>query len=320
VKFATIRHQGESKFVFSRDGKAWSLWVDYSKNFSTDKTVSQVQTLIDFVRRSEILTDHLKKNEKVSASLATFSVKDSDYLLPFTPVTFRDFYCFEEHVMAARKGRGLDMIPEWYQAPIFYYSNHLSFRGPSDLMPYPKDSTQLDCELELACVIGKEVRNATLEEARAAIFGYSILNDWTARDFQAFEMKVNMGPTKGKDFCTTFGSVIVSADELGAPDKKGFDREIELTINGEVMTKKNWNGIQFSFEEMLVRASKNCTVYPGEVFGSGTMGGGCLLEHNLGKDTKRWLKIGDTVGMRWLPSGKTSGAEPFVINKIGEPQ
>ncbi|MBN8555572.1 MAG: fumarylacetoacetate hydrolase family protein [Deltaproteobacteria bacterium] len=319
MRYATIQHQGSSHFALSKDGAKWFLWQDYAKQFATDKVVSQTQNFLDFVKRSDALVDHLKKNEASLAKLSTFSVKDTDFLLPFIPVTFRDFYCFEEHVMAARKGRGLEMIPEWYQAPIFYYSNHLSFRGPNEVVAYPKDSTQMDCELELACVIGKEIRNATLEQARAAIFGYSILNDWTARDFQAFEMKINMGPTKGKDFCTTFGSQIVSADELGAAKAKGFDKEIELTINGEVFTKKNWSGIQFSFEEMIVRASKNCTIYPGEVFGSGTMGGGCLLEHNLGKDTKRWLKIGDTVGMKWLPSHSTSTSEPFVLNKIGEP-
>ena len=125
------------------------------------------------------------------------------------PTSMRDGYAFRQHVESARRNRGLEMIPEWYEAPIFYYSNHLSFRGPFDDIAYPKDSQELDLELEIACVIGREIRNANLEEARAAIFGYSLVNDWTARDFQRFEMKVNMGPTKGKDFATSFGSYII---------------------------------------------------------------------------------------------------------------
>lgn len=318
MRLATVRLNGSSQFAFATDRQnahEYFLWADYAQKFSNDKIVSQTKTFLDFVKRNDVLIPHLKQNEKVLSELKAHRINAGDYLLPFTPVTFRDFYCFEEHVMTARKGRGLEMIPEWYQAPIFYYSNHLSFRGPFEDIPYPKDSNEVDCELEIACVIGKEVRNADLEEARKAILGYALINDWTARDFQRFEMKVNMGPTKGKDFATSFGSYIVTADELESKrTPKGFDVEIELKINGESFTRKNWKDIQFSFEEMLVRASKNCTIYPGEVFGSGTMGGGCLLEHNIVKSTQRWLKMGDTVTMQWLPGG------PEISNKIGEPK
>src|SRR5439155_1408746 len=144
------------------------------------------------------------------------------------------------------------------------------------------------------------------------IFGYAVLNDWSARDvWLQSESKLNMGPSKSKDFCTTFGSYIITADEMESQrDKKGFNIELEVTLNGELMTRKNWNGITFSFEEMLVRASKNCTVYPGEVLGSGTMGKGCLMEHNLAREAKVWLKPGDQVEMRWLPDG------PRLNNKI----
>lgn len=313
MRFATIKVQGQPAFAFSKnlaDGSKWILWSEYAKAFQGDKTVSGVVTLLDFVKRSEILKDHLIKNESAWSKITPVTVSSTDYATPFIPLAFRDFYCFEEHVKTARKGRGLEMIPAWYEAPVFYYSNHLSFKGPYETISHPRDCTELDCELELACVIGKEIRNATIDEAAKSIFAYGLVNDWTARDFQRWEMPMNMGPAKGKDFATSFSSFLVTADELKRSNK-GFDVDVELTINGETLTKNNWNKIQFSFEEMIVRASKNCTLYPGEVLASGTMGGGCLLEYNINHQTKRWLKPGDVVEMKWGTNG------PSLSNKIG---
>jgi 2-keto-4-pentenoate hydratase/2-oxohepta-3-ene-1,7-dioic acid hydratase in catechol pathway len=314
VRFATVNYQGEATFVLAPSGsKEFVLWQDYAKQFHNDKMVSQTTCLLDFIQRSSVLTEHVKNNSDALKKCPKHTFGEKDFLLPFTPVLFRDFYCFEEHVMAARKGRGLEMIPEWYQAPIFYYSNPISFQGPFEVVPYPKDSEEVDLELEIAAIVGKEIRNATVEQARAAIFGYCLLNDWTARDFQRFEMKVNMGPTKGKDFSTTFGSFVITPDEIESKRvNKGYDIEIEALINGERLTRNNWKKIQFSFEEMLVRASKNCKVLPGEVIASGTMGGGCLMEHNLASGQKRWLKKNDTVTLNWLPDG------PSISNRIGE--
>ncbi len=311
MKLGTAQISGEKIFVLAPQGNEFYRWSDYVNLFSQDKTLTETKDLSDFVKRSSALMPQVQKNREAFKKLKPVSVGERDWALPFTPVMFRDFYCFEEHVKNARKGRGLEMIPEWYEAPIFYYSNHLSFRGPFEDVAYPRDCQELDLELEIAAVIGKEIRNATLEQAREAILGYSLVNDWTARDFQRFEMKVNMGPTKGKDFCTTFGSYIVTPDELASLQKgKGFEIEMEAQINGETLTKKTWSQIQFSFEEMLVRGSKNCTIYPGEVIASGTMGGGCLMEHNVMKGEKRWLKKGDVVTLRWLPGG------PMISNKI----
>lgn len=314
MKYGTALVNGTAQFVFAPSGsKDFFLWADYAKSFLNDKVVSQTQSLLDFIQKSSVLIPHLKANASALQKLSKVPLQDTDFVLPFRPLLFRDFYCFEEHVMTARKGRGLEMIPEWYQAPIFYYSNPLSFQGPFDEVSYPSDSTEVDLELEIACVVGREIRNATEAQARDAIFGYCLLNDWTARDFQRFEMKVNMGPTKGKDFSTTFGSYILSPDEIESKrSAKGFDIEIEALINGERLTKNNWKKIQFSFEEMLVRASKNCTVYPGEVIASGTIGGGCLMEHNLTSGQKRWLKKGDQITLKWHPEG------PSISNKIGE--
>jgi 2-keto-4-pentenoate hydratase/2-oxohepta-3-ene-1,7-dioic acid hydratase in catechol pathway len=315
MRFATIQSPTGPEFVLGLRAGNYVRWKDYVNLFPNDKLISQTRTLLDFVKVSRLLLDHVRKNLDRLNSLPAIQVKPADYALPFTPVMFRDFYCFEEHVKNARKGRGADMLPEWYEAPIFYYSNHLSFRGPFEEIPFPQGSEEMDLELEIAAVVGRELRNASLEEAREAIFGYTLVNDWTARDFQRFEMKINMGPTKGKDFATSFGSFIITPDELESKRSgKGYDLEFSAEIGGELLTKKNWKGIQFSFEEMLVRASKNCTVYPGEVIASGTMGLGCLMEHNIGKDQKRWLNKGETVTLRWLPDG------PMISNRIGEPK
>jgi len=315
MRFATIQSPTGPEFVLGLKAGNYVRWKDYVNLFPNDKLIAQTRSLMDFVRSSRFLLDHVRKNLDRLNSLPAVQVKPTDYALPFTPVMFRDFYCFEEHVKNARKGRGADMLPEWYEAPIFYYSNHLSFRGPFEEIPFPQGSEEMDLELEIAAVVGRELRNASLEEAREAIFGYTLVNDWTARDFQRFEMKINMGPTKGKDFATSFGSFIITPDELESKKSgKGYDLEFSAEIGGELLTKKNWKGIQFSFEEMLVRASKNCTVYPGEVVASGTMGMGCLMEHNIGKDQKRWLNKGETVTLRWLPDG------PMISNRIGEPK
>lgn len=289
---------------------SYVLWSQWASRFPQDKTLGEIKSLLDFVKASRVLVGFVEKNKSLLNELPRVQVGECDYALPLQPVCFRDFYCFEEHVQTARKGRGLEMIPEWYEAPIFYYSNHLSFRGPFEDIEYPRSCTELDLELEIACIVGRELRNASLEEAREAIFGYCLLNDWTARDFQRFEMKVNMGPTKGKDFATSMGSYVISADELEPlRSQKGFDVEVEARINSEVLTTNNWKKIHFSFEEMLVRASKNCTVYPGEVIASGTIGGGCLMENRLTGGGKPWLKSGDLVELRWK-------AGPYMKNRV----
>ncbi|MDB5038211.1 MAG: fumarylacetoacetase [Bacteriovoracaceae bacterium] len=316
MKFATVKYQNEACLAISFQGNAkeFILWRDYVKQFPNDKVITQTLNFLDFIKRSEILIPHLKKNEEALLALPKHSFENADFLMPYRPEVYRDFYCFEQHAKTMRKGRGLEMIPEWYQDPVFHYGNPTSFGGPVDVVAYPKDCQKLDLELEIACVIGKEIRNATLETARKAIFGYTLMNDWSARDFQDFDMKLNMGPTKGKDFATTFGSYVITADELESKRSgKGYDIEVEALINGERLVKNNWSTIYYSFEEMIVRASKNCTIYPGELIGSGTIGWGSLREHHIEKGLSNWLKIGDTVALNWLPEG------PTISNRIGNP-
>lgn len=210
------------------------------------------------------------------------------------PVSIRDFYAFEDHVKTARRKRGLDVIPEWYQFPVFYFTNHLAVKGPDEWIEVPPGCEALDYELEIACVIGKEGSDIPASEAEAYIFGYCIMNDWSARDLQKEEMKVGLGPAKGKDFATSLGPYLVSKQEL-QPQKTGdrYDLTMKAAVNGKVISKGNFNNIYYSFAQMIERASAGVTLYPGEVIGSGTVGTGCILE--LGEEVHRYLKPGDEV-------------------------
>ncbi|MBU8878651.1 fumarylacetoacetate hydrolase family protein [Bacillus sp. FJAT-29790] len=210
------------------------------------------------------------------------------------PRSFRDFYAFEEHVKTARENRGLDMIQEWYDIPVFYFSNHLAIKGPCDEIVRPETCEWLDYELEIACVIGKEGKNIKAENADEYIFGYCILNDWSARDLQRKEMKVGLGPAKGKDFATSIGPYLLTKDELEIFRVENFyDLKMTAKINGVLLSEGNMKDIYYSFGEMIARASDGVTLYPGELIGSGTVGSGCILE--LGTDVHRWLEPGDEV-------------------------
>lgn len=210
------------------------------------------------------------------------------------PKTFRDFYAFEAHVKRARASRGLEMVPEWYELPVFYYSNPTVFVGPEEKVKRPSYTQALDYELEIACIIGKEGKNIKASEAEAYIAGYTILNDWTARDAQRQEMKVGMGPAKGKDFATALGPYLVTPDEL--QDLKNGDRyDLAMTarVNGKEYSRGNFKDIHWTFPQMIERGSQEVTLFPGDVLGSGTVGTGCIME--LGPDKYGWLKPGDVV-------------------------
>ncbi|GAC43307.1 fumarylacetoacetate hydrolase family protein [Paenibacillus popilliae] len=210
------------------------------------------------------------------------------------PPSVRDFYAFEAHVIAARWRRGLDIVPEWYRFPVFYFSNHQAIVGPNALIRRPAASSALDFELEVACVIGKEGRDIAAEEANAYIFGYCIMNDWSARDLQQEEVKVGLGPAKGKDFATSLGPYLVTKDELER-HRAGERHELEMAarVNGVELSRGNLRDLHYSFGDMIARASADATLYPGDIIGSGTVGTGCILER--GPEVHRWLEPGDVV-------------------------
>jgi fumarylacetoacetate (FAA) hydrolase len=219
------------------------------------------------------------------------------------PISVRDFYAFEDHVKTARANRGLEIVPEWYEIPVFYFSNHLAIKGPEEAITKPDNCEWLDYELEIACIIGKEGRDISADEADSYIFGYCIMNDWSARDLQATEMKVGLGPAKGKDFATSLGPAIITKDELEPfyLDNK-YDLSMTATINGKLLSQGNFRDIYYTFGQMIERASDGVTLYPGEVIGSGTVGTGCILE--LGTEVHRWLKYGDKVELEITGLGK----------------
>lgn len=214
-----------------------------------------------------------------------------------TPPTFRDFYAFEQHVKAGRESRGLQMDPLWYQIPVFYFSNPYNFRGEGEI-PMTPNSKRFDFELEVAAVVGKIGRDLTAEEGERSIIGYSILCDWSGRDVQHEEMRLSMGPVKGKDTATSLGPWFVTVDEL-EPFRKGqgFDRQMSLRVNGVEYSRANWADVHYSFGEMIAYASRGTEVRPGDVIGSGTCGTGCILElsRTHGEDKYEWLKPGDEI-------------------------
>lgn len=210
------------------------------------------------------------------------------------PKSVRDFYSFEQHVKTARARRGLPMIEEWYNFPVFYFSNHSAVFGHKARIAKPKTTQCLDFELEVACVIGKKGINIPKEKAYEYIAGFTIFNDWSARDVQMAEMKVGLGPAKGKDFATSMGPYLVTLDEL---EDKRVGEHWNLTmiarINGREVSRGNLQDLYWSFADMIARASENVYLYPGDVIASGTVGTGCILE--LGEEVHRYLEPGDVV-------------------------
>jgi fumarylacetoacetate (FAA) hydrolase len=219
------------------------------------------------------------------------------------PVSIRDGYAFRRHVETARRNRGLGMIPEFDAFPVFYFTNALAVIGPGDLRVGRSRLDKLDFELEAFCVIGKRITNPSLAEADAAIAGYGVLNDFSARALQAEEMKLNLGPAKGKDFATGLGPWLVTKDELGdrlKPSPKGnvLHAKMSATVNHVPLSSGDVSQMSWTFAEIIQRAADGVTLEPGEVIGSGTVGTGCFLELNGSKITHdQWLQPGDVVSL-----------------------
>ena len=213
------------------------------------------------------------------------------------PGSFRDFYAFEQHVKTARSGRGLKMVPEWYDIPVFYFSNPSAMVGDGAAIAAPPGCSELDFELEIGAVIGTACRAVQADEAEDCIAGYCVMNDWSARDLQRQEMKVGLGPAKGKDFATGLGPWLVTVDELADVRLgQGYDLAMTARRNGEEISGGNWKDIHFSFGQMLERASAGVMLQAGDVIGSGTVGTGCILE--LGADQAGgWLRPGDVLDL-----------------------
>lgn len=285
---------------------------------------SEKGTLISWIRSGAVRMDEFPaiieqvRNGARFVSLQgharrVFPLKDCRFASPFNhPSSLRDFYAFELHVKTANNNRGRDVPREWYEIPVFYFTNHTAIFGDGDTIPYPAGSSAMDYELEVAVVIGKEGRNIQPHEAEDYILGYTIYNDWSARDIQRTEMRVGLGPAKGKDFAQSFGPYLVTPDELAdkATGRPGvFDLTMTARVNGVERSRGNWADLHYSFGDMIARASQGVTLYPGDVIGSGTVGTGCLLEITKGEGP--YLQPGDVVELEIERLG-------VLTNTVGE--
>lgn len=247
------------------------------------------------------------------------ALKDVQLLAPVPfPTSCRDGYAFRDHVAAARRNRKADMIPEFDQYPVFYFSNHHSIQGPGEIKCMPDHFEKLDFELEAAIVICRHGRNIKAEDADQHIGGLMIMNDISARKLQMKEMLLNLGPAKGKDFSTAIGPWLVTMDELQEfeiPPKethtgKSWNLGMKCQVNDVQVSEGNLGDMNWTFAEIIERASYGVDLYPGDVIGSGTVGTGCFLELNgTGKLNdpdyeEQWLQPGDAVEMEIDGLGK----------------
>ncbi len=267
-----------------------------------------------FLRGGEEMMNNAKQvEEAIIAGKITSNVESSDIKLlsPVPkPTSTRDGYAFRQHVATARRNRGVDMIPEFDQFPVFYFTNHNAVFGEGEIKVEEDHLQKLDFELEVAAVIGKKGKNVPVEEADSFIAGYMIMNDISARVLQMEEMKLNLGPAKGKDFATSFGPWLVTPEELEefkieTPNGNKYDLRMTAKHNGKLISDGNMKDMNWTFAELIERASYGVRIFPGDIIGSGTVGTGCYLELNgtwaleakaKGKDfTPIWLKDGDEI-------------------------
>ncbi|MBI3019235.1 MAG: fumarylacetoacetate hydrolase family protein [Deltaproteobacteria bacterium] len=272
---------------------------------------------------NEFLRGGLKAKSKKSLSL-----KEISLLAPVPhPPSCRDAYAFRQHVEAARRNRGMEMIPQFDQYPIFYFTNHTAIVGEGKVIVEKDHLEKLDFELEVACVIGKKGKNIESKNADAYIAGFTIMNDFSARQLQMEEMLLSLGPAKGKDFATALGPWLITPDELEPYKiKTSFGNKYDLSMkaihNGKQVSQgnmkdMNWTfmkDMNWTFAEIIERCSYGVELQPGDVIGSGTVGTGCYMELNgtwalKAKEkgeafTPTWLKAGDTLELEVTELGK----------------
>jgi len=299
MKVARIRSdEGRYIAVFGKD-----RWIDVSSILNDTAENIEKSFFSTLARNRERILKFIE--ETPSEDLV--EVVPRTFLIPVPRVNqIRDFYAFEDHVRRARERRGLEMVPEWYEFPAFYYSGTSNLFGSNDNIPYPSYTSELDYELEVGAVIGKEGKNISRGEAKDHIYGLVLVNDWSARDVQRKEMKIGLGPAKSKDFATSFGPYITTMDEFsGLTNSEGkIDVSLSASVNGNIYSQGNLKSIHWDFEDMIEWASQDTTLRPGDIIMSGTVGTGCILE--IGPEEHGWLKKGDTVSFQSDMLGETS--------------
>lgn len=264
------------------------------KVYDLQKSASSQKIILPSTMRELLNGESRALNEayKVLSAIKKGRIKggmkysDLQILSPIpSPTSLRDGYAFRQHVFTARRNRGVEMIPEFDQFPVFYFGNHQAVFGPGPVKVEDDHLKECDFELECAIVIGKKGKNIPSSKADDYIAGYMIMNDLSARVLQMDEMKLSLGPAKGKDFATTLGPVLVTRDELKKYRVKTefgekYNLEMVARHNGREVSRGNLNQMDWTFAEIIERASYGVTLYPGDVIGSGTVGTGCYLELN----------------------------------------
>jgi fumarylacetoacetate (FAA) hydrolase len=307
MKLVSYTHQNEMLLGIYQNGKIWSLNAlnNALPNNMRDFLIGGESMMAAAMK----LDQELKNNPNLGVAINEGDVK-LEAPVP-NPSSCRDGYAFRQHVAAARRNRGVPMIPEFDQYPIFYFTNHNAIQGPGEIVCMPDHFQKLDFELEAAIVVGKKGRNIKASEADAYIAGYMIMNDMSARTLQMEEMLLNLGPAKGKDFSTVIGPYFVTPDEIEAfkiPAKPGhvgnnYNLNMKCWVNGVLVSEGNVGDMDWTFAEILERCAYGVDILPGDVIGSGTVGTGCFLELNgtglLNDPTfkPQWLHDGDLVEM-----------------------
>ncbi|NEU08689.1 fumarylacetoacetate hydrolase family protein [Flavihumibacter sp. R14] len=288
---------------------------------SCDKLIPD--TMAGFLEGGVDLMDRAKKvnSDIFSGKMQAKEEVFYELLAPVPhPASCRDGYAFRQHVASARRNRRVEMIPEFDQYPIFYFTNHNAIQGPGDIRCMPDHFQKLDFELEVSVVIGKKGRNIRASEADEYIAGFMIMNDLSARTLQMEEMLLNLGPAKGKDFSTVIGPWLVTPDELEpykVPAKPGhtgnsYDLQMKCFVNGVQVSSGSVADMDWTFAEIIERCAYGVDILPGDVIGSGTVGTGCFLELNgtgllNDPDYKpQWLQPGDVVEMEITGLGRLS--------------
>lgn len=308
MKFVTYNNNGREQLAFLIGD---NLFDTNGANPQLPATLGDMlqdwERFEDMARKTE---DELKSGKNSMVPYASFQTADVLAPLP-RPTSCRDGYAFRQHVAAARRNRKVDMIPEFDQYPIFYFTNHNAIQGPGDILCMPDHFQKLDFELEAAVILGRKGRNVKASEADKYIAGYTIMNDMSARTLQMEEMLLNLGPAKGKDFSTVIGPMMVTPDELDAfrisakPNHEGANFNLRMTcrVNGIQVSEGNMGDMDWTFAEIIERCAYGADILPGDVIGSGTVGTGCFLELNgtgLLHDPNyavQWLQPGDVVEM-----------------------
>lgn len=281
------------------------LKLDIIYNMNTHFGDISMIDLIQVENFKDKINDLISKKQCIEHNINNITI-----LSPIPkPPSLRDAYAFRQHVCTSRANRGLDMAPEFDQFPVFYFSNHNAvFADKEEIELMPDHFEKLDYELEIAIVIGKKGKNILSKDADKHIAGFCILNDLSCRRLQIEEMKLNLGPAKGKDFASVIGPYLVTSEDLKnncvkTPFGNKYKLEMSCTVNGELLSKGNTIDMNWTFAEIIERASYGVELYPGDIIGSGTVGTGCLLEINGTEKIKnpnyseRWLKNGDEIEM-----------------------